>query len=109
MKNLLNKLLIIFFILTLMAPITGVIIHKMVSLLFLVLALVHTVINWNKMNIKRLFLLGIIILTFVSGVLGMIFKEYSIIMSLHTLMSIITVFFLAIHIFVFSSKLCKNK
>ena len=41
MKRVLNYLLAISFILTIMVPITGIIVHKLASTLFLVLALIH--------------------------------------------------------------------
>ena len=94
MKRILNTLLFLTFILTLLVPITGVHIHKLASVIFLILCLVHTGVYWKKMNIFRFF------------VLGMIFKQYSIILSIHTISSIAVVFFLAIHIFVFKKKIC---
>ena len=41
MRRVLNYLLAISFILTIMVPITGIIVHKLASTLFLVLALIH--------------------------------------------------------------------
>lgn len=41
MKKVLNYLLAISFIITIMVPITGIIVHKLASTLFLVLALIH--------------------------------------------------------------------
>ncbi|URW89799.1 hypothetical protein M5E84_07150 [[Ruminococcus] torques] len=51
-------------------------------------------------------MLGLIFEVFLTGLFGMIFKQYSIILSIHTISSIAVVFFLAIHIFVFKKKIC---
>ena len=101
MKRILNTLLFLTFILTLLVPITGVHIHKLASVIFLILCLVHTGVYWKKMNIFRFFVLGLIFEVFLTGLFGMIFKQYPIILSIHTISSIAVVFFLAIHIFVF--------
>jgi len=55
MKRILNTLLFLTFILTLLVPITGVHIHKLASVIFLILCLVHTGVYWKKMNIFRFF------------------------------------------------------
>ena len=106
MKRILNTLLFLTFILTLLVPITGVHIHKLASVIFLILCLVHTGVSWKKMNIFRFFVLGLIFEVFLTGLFGMIFKQYPIILSIHTISSIAVVFFLAIHIFVFKKKIC---
>ena len=106
MKRILNTLLFLTFILTLLVPITGVHIHKLASVIFLILCLVHTGVYWKKMNIFRFFVLGLIFEVFLTGLFGMIFKQYPIILSIHTISSIAVVFFLAIHIFVFKKKIC---
>ena len=93
MKRILNTLLFLTFILTLLVPITGVHIHKLASVIFLILCLVHTGVYWKKMNIFRFFVLGLIFEVFLTGLFGMI-------------SSIAVVFFLAIHIFVFKKKIC---
>lgn len=41
MRRGLNYLLAISFVLTIMVPITGIIVHKLASILFLALALIH--------------------------------------------------------------------
>ena len=106
MKRILNTLSFLTFILTLLVPITGVHIHKLASVIFLILCLVHTGVYWKKMNIFRFFVLGLIFEVFLTGLFGMIFKQYPIILSIHTISSIAVVFFLAIHIFVFKKKIC---
>lgn len=45
-KKILNILLLLTFILTLMVPITGIMVHKLVSALFLILCIIHTVVYW---------------------------------------------------------------
>ena len=46
---------------------------------FLILCLVHTGVYWKKMNIFRFFVLGLIFEVFLTGLFGMIFKQYPII------------------------------
>ena len=74
-------------------PITGVHIHKLASVIFLILCLVHTGVYWKKMNIFRFFVLGLIFEVFLTGLFGMIFKQYPIILSIHTISSIAVVSF----------------
>ena len=75
MKRILNTLLFLTFILTLLVPITGVHIHKLASVIFLILCLVHTGVYWKKMNIFRFFVLGLIFEVFLTGMFGMIFMR----------------------------------
>ena len=103
--KILNILLLITFVLTIMAPLTGIMIHKMVSVLFLLLSLIHTIIYRKKMNWKRFLVLGVIVLAFVSGILGMFFDYIPMVSAFHTAISIASVFFLAIHIFVYYRKI----
>lgn len=105
MKKALNFLLILTFALTLLVPLTGVHIHKSASLLFLLLCVVHAALHWRKMDARRGVVLGLIFASFLTGVIGLIFEEIPIILALHKVMSITVVFFLAIHIFVFISKI----
>lgn len=105
MKKILNYLLTAAFILTNMVPLTGVKVHKLASVLFLLLCIVHTCVYWKKLSGKRIALLGVVILAFASGVMGTVFSRYSIIMDLHKAISIASVFFLAIHIFIFRKRL----
>lgn len=106
MKKALNLTLFISFIVTIMVPLTGVRIHKLASVLFLLLSIVHTVVYRKKLGIKRWLLLGLIVISFITGLFGMILDQFSIILILHRCISISMVFFLAIHIFVFHKKLC---
>ena len=105
MKKLLNIALLISFVLTVVEPLTGIIVHKLASTLFLLLCIVHTVAYRKKLGMKRWLLLGLVILSFATGLFGMILDRYPIILVLHRCVSIEVVFFLAIHIFVFHRKL----
>ena len=105
MKKVLNIALLISFVITIMVPLTGVHIHKMASVIFLLLSLVHTIVYRKKLGAKRWLLLGLIVISFASGLFGMILDQYPVVLVLHRVMSIALVFFLAIHIFVSHKKL----
>lgn len=105
MKKMLNIALLISFIATIMVPLTGIQIHKMASVIFLLLSIVHTLTYRKKLGVKRWLLLGLILVSFATGLLGMILKQLPIVLILHRVISIALVFFLAIHIFVFHKKL----
>ena len=105
MKKLLNLALLISFIVTIMVPLTGVHIHKMASVLFLLLSVVHTIVYRRKLGAKRWLLLGLILLAFATGLFGMILDQFPIVLILHRCISIAVVFFLAIHLFVYRKKL----
>ena len=105
MKRFLNIALLISFLVTIMVPLTGIHIHKLVSVVFLLLSIVHTIVYRKKLRAKRWLLLGLIIISFATGLFGMIFDHIPIVLILHRAISIALVFFLAIHIFVFHKKL----
>ena len=105
MKKALNIALLISFIITIMVPLTGIHIHKMASVLFLLLSIVHTVTYRKKLGVKRWLLLGLILISFGTGLFGMILDHIPIVLILHRVVSIALVFFLAIHIFVFHKKI----
>ena len=105
MKKLLNLALLISFIVTILVPLTGIHMHKLASVLFLLLSIVHTIAYRKKLGAKRWLLLGLILISFASGLFGMIFDHIPIVLILHRAISIALVFFLAIHIFVFHKKL----
>ncbi len=109
MKKVLNIALLISFVVTIMVPLTGVHMHKLASILFLLLNIVHTVIYRKKLGAKRWLLLAMIIISFATGLFGMILDELPIVLILHRAISIALVFFLAIHIFVFHKRFCKEK
>lgn len=105
MKKLLNIALMFSFVMTILVPLTGIHIHKMASVIFLLLSIVHTITYRKKLGVKRWLLLGSIVISFATGLLGMILDQFPIILILHRCISIALVFFLAIHIFVFHKKL----
>ena len=105
MKKTLNIALLLSFLVTIMVPLTGVQIHKLASVLFLLLSIVHTIVYRKKLGVKRLLLLALIVISFAAGLFGMILDQFPIILILHRCLSIALVFFLAIHIFVFHKKL----
>ena len=105
MKKLLNIALLISFVVTIMVPLTGVHIHKMASVIFLLLSVVHTIVYRKKLGAKRWLLLGLILISFATGLFGMILDDIPMVLILHRAISIALVFFLAIHIFVFHKKL----
>ena len=105
MKKALNLTLTISFFLTVMVPITGIPLHKLASVVFLLLSLIHTIVYRKKLGAKRWGLLAIILISFASGLFGMILDEYPHIMIFHRAISIAMVFFLAIHIFVFHKRM----
>ena len=105
MKRFLNIALLISFLVTIMVPLTGVHIHKLASVLFLLLSIVHTITYRKKLGANRWLLLALIVVSFATGLFGMILDQFPIILILHRCISIALVFFLAIHIFVFHKKL----
>lgn len=106
MKKTLNIALLISFLVTIMVPLTGIHVHKLASVLFLLLSILHTIVYRRKLGMKRWLLLGLIVVAFLTGLFGMILDQFPIILILHRCSSIILVFFLAIHIFLFHKKLC---
>jgi len=105
MKKILNIALLLSFVITIMVPLTGIHIHKLASTLFLLLSIVHTIVYRNKLGAKRWLLFVAIVISFGTGLFGMIFEQFPIVLILHRVISIGLVFFLAIHIFVFHKKL----
>ena len=105
MKRFLNIALLISFLVTIMVPLTGVHIHKLASVLFLLLSIDHTIVYRKKLGTKRWLLLALIVISFATGLFGMILDQFPIVLILHRCISISLVFFLAIHIFVFHKKL----
>lgn len=105
MKKMLNLALLFSFLATILVPLTGVHIHKLASVLFLLLSLVHTIVYRRKLGVKRWLLLAAIVISFATGLFGMILDQIPVILMLHRAISIGLVFFLAIHIFVFHHKL----
>mgnify|MGYP004435253905 CR=1 FL=1 len=105
MKRVLNYLLAISFILTIMVPITGIIVHKLAATLFLMLALIHVFLYRNRLNYMYYLIITLTIVSFILGILGLIMIEYPIILVIHRVLSIGLVFILAIHIYKFHRRL----
>ena len=72
MKKFLNIALLISFIVTIMVPITGVHVHKLASVLFLLLSIIHTVVYRKKLGMKRWFLFAIVVISFATGLFGIV-------------------------------------
>ena len=105
MKRTLNLALLISFVITVLAPLTGLIVHKLASTLFLLLCIVHTIVYRKKLGAKRYLLLALVAAAFATGLFGLILDQYPLVLALHRAVSIGSVFFLAIHIFLFHRKL----
>lgn len=104
MKKILNLALLVTFAATVMVPLTGIHVHKLASTLFLLLSLVHTVVYRKKLGAKRWLLLATVVISFASGLFGMILDHIPLVLILHRAISIALVFFLAIHIFAYHRK-----
>lgn len=105
MRKVLNYLLAISIIITIMVPITGIIVHKLASTLFLVLALIHVFLYRKRLDYKYILIIGLTIVSFVLGILGLVLVEYPIILTLHRTVSIVLIFLLAIHIYKFHRRI----
>lgn len=105
MKKILNIALCLSFAATILVPLTGIHIHKLASTFFLLLSLVHTVIYRKKLGVRRYLLLTMILISFATGLFGMILDHFPVVLILHRAISILLVFFLAIHIFVFHKRM----
>ena len=81
--RILNYILWSSFVVTMLAPITGIHIHKVASTIFLLMCFVHTLKHKEKLNAKRWGILCLIILAFVSGIVGSIYDEYELLLNLH--------------------------
>ena len=104
MKKILNCLLLLTFIITVLVPVTGIRIHKLASTLFLLLCIVHTLIHRKHLHAKKWLLLLLVFSSFLTGLLGLIFEQYPIVLIFHRVISIAVVFCMAIHIFAFHKK-----
>ena len=105
MKKILNYGLFISFLFTIMVPLTGVHIHKLASTVFLILSIVHTCVYRKKLNAKRWGLLLLIVISFATGLFGMILDHIPLVLILHRVISIAIIFFLAIHTYIFHRRL----
>lgn len=105
MKKVFHFLLLISFVITIMMPLTGVHIHKLASVCFLLFGLAHTISCRKKIGVKCGGLWGLIMIAFGTGICGMIWEEIPGILVVHRMSSIVLIFFLAIHIFKFHKKM----
>ena len=105
MKKILNLALLVSFAATIMVPLTGVHIHKLASVVFLLLSIVHAVVYRKKLGARRWLLLAAVAVSFGTGLFGMILEQIPMVLILHRAISIALVFFLAIHIFVFHRRM----
>lgn len=105
MRRILNYLLAISFIVTILVPITGIMVHKLASTLFLVLALIHVFMYRKKLDYKYILVVVLTIVSFILGILGLVLVEYPIVLILHRTISIVLVCLLAIHIYRFHRRL----
>lgn len=105
MRRVLNYLLAISLVLTIMVPIMGIIVHKLASTLFLVLALIHVFLYRKRLDYKYILIIVLTIVSFVLGILGLIMVEYPIILTFHRTVSIVLIILLAIHIYKFHRRL----
>lgn len=105
MRKILNYLLAISFIVTILAPITGIMVHKLASTLFLLLALIHVFLYRKKVDYKYVLVVVLTIVSFILGILGLVLVEYPIVLVLHRTISIVLVCLLAIHIYRFHRRL----
>lgn len=108
MKKVLNVFLLVTFVITVLVPLTGVMVHKTAASLFLILCIVHTVVYRKKLSGKKYLMLSVIFIAFITGLLGMIFDTVPLILTAHKVISMLCVFFLAAHIFVFI-RICRFK
>ena len=105
MKRILDYSLAISFIITIMVPITGIIVHKLASTLFLVLALIHVFLYRKRLDLKYILIIVLTIVSFILGILGLIMVEHPIMLTLHRTVSIVLIILLAIHIYKFHRRL----
>lgn len=105
MRKILNYLLAISFIVIILVPITGIMVHKLASTLFLLLALIHVFLYRKKVDYKYVLVVVLTIVSFILGILGLVLVEYPIVLVLHRTISIVLVCLLAIHIHRFHRRL----
>lgn len=104
-KTIINILLLISFIITLLVPITGIIVHKFSSFVFMILCIVHTLIYYKKINYKKILLLLISVIVFISGILAMFIPIF---VNMHKVLSILYVLFMGGHLFIYHRRIIKK-
>lgn len=98
MRKAINISLLISFLAVIVAPVTGIHMHKAAAALFLLLSMIHAVLYRKKQGVKRWLLLAAILLSFLSGLCGMIWDQIPIILKIHHAVSVAVVFLVGIHI-----------
>lgn len=93
MKKALNMALFLSFMITIMVPVTGIHVHKLAATAFLLLSCFHMMTCRKKMSGKRWLLFVVILVSFGSGVCGMVLDRCPIILKIHRGISIMLVFF----------------
>ena len=104
MKRILNGLLLISFVLTILVPLTGILIHKLSSTLFVILCFMHLLVYRQKMNLRRWLLLGLVLVSYITGCFALIGESNQAVLILHRLMSAGVIFCMGIHIFLYHKK-----
>ncbi len=98
MRKAINISLLISFLAVIMEPVTGIPVHKAAAALFLLLSMIHAVLYRKKQGAKRWLLPAAILLSFLSGLCGMIWDQIPIILKIHHAVSVAVVFLVGIHI-----------
>lgn len=104
-KKILHILLLVSFVLTVLAPVTGIPVHKLASTAFLLLCIIHAIVCRKRLGTKAWGILGLVAAAFLSGLFGMIFDGIPLILALHKVISMGCVAVLAIHIFLFRKRM----
>lgn len=104
MKKILNAALFLSFIAVVMAPVTGIVIHKLAAAAFLLLSGIHMIVYRKKMHGKRWLLSILLLVSFLSGVFGLLFEQFPMLLKVHRTISIALAAFLAVHVSVFYKK-----
>lgn len=100
MKRIFALLLWGSFLLTLLVPFTGIVVHKLASTVFLLLCLVHAFARRRQAGPRRWALLAGVGLCFASGLAALLWAGLPWVLAIHKMLSMVCVFFVAIHIFV---------
>lgn len=105
MKKALHGMLFLSFILTIMAPISGIYVHKLAGTVFFLLGIIHMIMYRRKIRGKQGLLAVLILFSFISGLFSLILEQYPYILNVHRMCSIVLVSFLSVHV----SKFYKRK
>ena len=104
MKKVLNLLLLASFLLTVLVPLTGVLVHKTAAALFLLLCLVHTAVHRRRLAGRRAALLAAVALAFASGLSALLWETPLLLMA-HRALSAVCILGLAVHVVTFQRRL----